>query len=57
MDDMCFLMLAFMKSKLSIKLTNHLNIVVCISKQNDLDFFPYDKAIMSWKVAKVQHNY
>jgi len=57
MDDTCFSMLAFMKSKLNIKLTNHLNLVVCISKQNDLDFFPYDKAIMSWKVAKVQHNY
>ncbi len=53
MDDMCFSMLTFMKSKLSIKLANHLNLVVCISKQNNLEFFPYNEAITSWKVAKV----
>jgi hypothetical protein len=46
-----------MKSRLSIRPTNHLNLVVCISTQNNLEIFPYNKAIMSWKVAKVGHNY
>ncbi len=57
MDDMCFTMLAFMKSRLSIKLTNQLNLVVCISTQNNFKKCIYNEAILSWKVAKVHHNY
>jgi hypothetical protein len=38
--------------KLSIKLTNHLNLVVFISKQNDLKIIPYNETLCHGKVLR-----
>jgi hypothetical protein len=58
-DERCFSTFAFTKSKLKNIFNDHLGLVVYMFAQKfyNLENFPYDVAIQSWKHAEVRHGY